>query len=89
MLSMEAVKTVNPKTFNHKKKFFSISCISNLYEMMDAHWTDCDNHFVMYVNQIIMLCTFNLAILNVSHTLIKQKEKNMFLHFSGEKSRPF
>ena len=63
---MEAVETVNPKSFNHKKKFFSISWISNLYEMMDAHWTYCDNHFVMYVNQIIMLCTFSLAILNAS-----------------------
>ena len=31
-----------------------------LYEMMDGHQTYYDNHFMMHVSQLIMLCTLNL-----------------------------
>ena len=60
MLYMQVVKRVNPKSSHHKRnKFFPISLILYLYEIMDVHWT-YDNHFIiklMYVNQIIMLGT--------------------------------
>ena len=41
------------------KNFVSISLIFYLYEMMFTK-PICDNHFMMYVSQIIMLCTLNL-----------------------------
>lgn len=31
-----------------------------LYEKMDVSWTYCGNHFIIYVNQTIMLYTLNL-----------------------------
>ena len=46
--------TVNPKRSYHKEKIFSISLILYLYEMIDIHKT-YDNHFMVYVSQIIML----------------------------------
>ena len=48
---MSIVKRVNPE-FQHKKTFFSL--ILYLCEVMDVHQT-CGNHFMMPVNQIIML----------------------------------
>ena len=49
---------VNPKNSHHKEKIF----LKNLYlcEVMDIHQTYCDNHFIMYVSQIIMLYTLSL-----------------------------
>ena len=57
---MKVVKRANPKSSHHKETFFSISLILWVYEMMDVQWTHCDNHFMMYTNQIIMLYTLNL-----------------------------
>ena len=47
---------VNPKFSS--QKFFSF--ILYLYKTMDIHETYCDNHFRMYVTQIITLYTLNL-----------------------------
>ena len=55
------VKRVDPKSSQHrKKKIFSISLILYPYKMMDTPSTYCDNHFMMYVNQILMLYTLKL-----------------------------
>ena len=48
------VKRGNPKDSHHKEKFASVSFILYLY-MMDVHWTYYDSHFMMYINQIIIL----------------------------------
>ena len=53
---MKFVKRVNPRVLI-KGKTFSISLILYLYDMMDVHYTYCDNHFMMRVSQIIMLYT--------------------------------
>ena len=74
MLCMKAVKRVNPKSSHHKKKKFSISLILYLYEMAGIHETYCDNHFMMYVSQFIMLSTLNLYIA-VCQLYLKLKEK--------------
>ena len=43
-----------------RKKFFSISLMLYLYEMMDGHQTYCGDHFEMFVSQIMMLYTLNV-----------------------------
>ena len=59
---MKAVERVNPKSSHHKEKvfFFFFLFILYLYEMVDIHQIFCDNHFMMYVSQIIMLHTINI-----------------------------
>ena len=37
MLYMKIVKRVNPKNYHYKEKFFSISLILYLYEIMAVH----------------------------------------------------
>ena len=32
----------------------------HLHEIMNVHYASCDNHFMMYMSQIIMLYTLNL-----------------------------
>ena len=58
MFYTNVVKRVKPE-FPSQGDFF-LYLMSHLYEMMDDHETYCDNHFMMYVSQIIMLCTLNL-----------------------------
>ena len=58
MLYMKVVESKSQE-FSPQIKFFSISLILCLYEMMDVHWT-YDNHFMMYVSQINVLYTLNL-----------------------------
>ena len=49
------------KSARHKEKiYFSISLMLYIYEMIYTQQTYCDNHFMMYVSQIIMLYTLNL-----------------------------
>ena len=43
-----------------------------------TYWTYCDNHFMTYVNQIIMLYTLNLYVLYVNHISIKLEEKKTY-----------
>ena len=45
-----------------------------LYEMMDIHSSYCGNHFMICVNEIIMLYTLNLA-LCVSYIPVKLEEE--------------
>ena len=40
--------------------FFPYSLILYLYEMMNVLYTYSDNHFMMYVGQIVSLYTLNL-----------------------------
>ena len=42
-----------------KEKIFSISLILYLYDMC-IFTKRCDNHFMMYVSQVIMLYTLNI-----------------------------
>ena len=56
---MKVVKRVNPKHSHPKEKIIFISLIVYLYEMMDVPKTYCNNHFMMYVSQIIMLYTLD------------------------------
>ena len=60
MLYMRVMKTVNPEFSSQEKKFFSISLVLYLYEMMDGYQTYCEDHFVMFVSQIMMLYTLNV-----------------------------
>ena len=60
MLYMNIVKRVNSKSSHHKENIFSISLILYVYEMRDVHCICYDNHFMMYVSQIIMLYAVNL-----------------------------
>ena len=57
---MKVGKGVNLKSSHPKKKIFSISLILYPYEIMDVHWTHYDNHFMMYISQIIMPYTLTL-----------------------------
>ena len=43
-----------------KKKWFSVSLIMYLYEMMDIHLTFSGNHFRKYIYQIIIQYTISL-----------------------------
>ena len=52
-----------------------VSFIFNLYEMMVAYQTYCGNYFVVYINQIIMLYTFNYTVLFVNFFSTKLEEK--------------
>ena len=56
---MKAVERLNPKSSHHKEKIFFLF-ILYLYEMVDIHQIFCDNHFMMYISQIIMLHTINI-----------------------------
>ena len=62
MLYMKIVK--NKSQEFSPQIIFSISLVLYLYELMNVHWTYYDNHFMMYVSQIIMLCTLNLSIIS-------------------------
>ena len=44
---------------------------------MDVHPIYCDNHFMMYVSQVIMLCTLNLYNAVCQYISIKLEEKNL------------
>ena len=46
--------------------------------MMDVHWTYCDNHFVMYVNQIMVLYILNLHSATCQLYLNKTERKNIY-----------
>ena len=56
---MKVVKSVNTKR-SHQGKIFFLSFLFYLYKIMDCHQPYCDNHFMMYTSQIIMLYTLNL-----------------------------
>lgn len=46
-----------------RKKFFLLVCflfLCYLYEILDANYTYCDNHFTVYVSQLLMLYSLNL-----------------------------
>ena len=49
-----------------ESKFFCISLLLYLREMIDVQYTYCDHHFVMYVSQIIILYTTAYAVLYVN-----------------------
>ena len=52
---------VNPKSScDKKKKTFFSSFVVCLYEMMNVNQTFCDDHFTIYLSQIIVLYTLNL-----------------------------
>ena len=57
---MKVIKRVSPKSFQHKEKFISFSFLLYLYEIMDVHKTYCDDHFMMYISQIMVLHSLNL-----------------------------
>ena len=42
-----------------RREHIFLSLTLYLCEMMDVHYIYCDNHFMMYINQIIMLYTFS------------------------------
>ena len=68
---MKVGKRVNPKEFSSQGKiFFSISLMLHLYERMDVPWIYCAHHFMMYVNQIIMLHILHL------HSAVRQLYPN-------------
>ena len=48
---MKVVKRVNPKILSEDKNLNK--------QIIDIHSAYCDNHLIMYVNQIIMLYTLN------------------------------
>ena len=60
MLYMKVIKRGNPEFSSQRKNFIRISLILHLYEMMYVHQTYCNNHFMKYGGQIIMLYTLNL-----------------------------
>ena len=61
MLYVEVVPRVNLKSLiTEKKKFFSMSLILEVYDLMGVHQTCCSSHFMIYVSQISMLYTLNL-----------------------------
>ena len=69
MSYMKIVNRVNPKHSHHKKKIlFSISL-----PLHRCPLNSCDNHFIMYINQVITLCTLNLY--SVNYMSIKLEEK--------------
>lgn len=38
-----------------------LSCVSvSLYDMMNVYEIYCGDHFMIYISQVFMLCTFNL-----------------------------
>ena len=47
--------------------------------MIDFHQTYVDNHFMMYVSQIIMLY-LNYTVLSVNYISIKLEEKNKHMY---------
>ena len=61
MLHVKALR-VNSKHSHHRDIFFSMSLLLYLYEMIDVHQINYDNHFMMCVSQIIMLYTLYSAV---------------------------
>ena len=49
---------VNPKNSHHMEKFKNLLMFR--HAVMGVHLMYCDNHFMMYISQIIMLYTLNL-----------------------------
>lgn len=64
-----------PRELITRKKTFSISLILYLYEMIDIH-KNYDNHFTVYVSQIIMLYMLNLYSASCQLYLNKTGRKN-------------
>ena len=64
MMYGKFVTRINPKNSQHKKSFFlpnlSLLFLLYPYEKMDVSWAYCGDHFIIYVNRTIMLCTLNI-----------------------------
>ena len=83
MLYMKVVKRVNPEFSSQEKNFFNlfnfVSIWDDGYSLKDNH----DNHFMMYVSQIIMLYTLSLfsavwqLYFNKTGRRKKEKKKSM------------
>lgn len=64
---MKVAKRINPKSFHCKEKIrVSVSLTFNQQEKMDIHSTDCADHFMMYISQIIMMYLIQYCIPNMS-----------------------
>lgn len=59
MLYVKIFKGVDTKRSNHKGKYFSISLLFYLYELMAIHKT-YENSFMSHINQIVMLYALDL-----------------------------
>lgn len=59
-LYRKAVNRVNSMNYHKEKKGFPFLFLFYWCEKMDISWTYCENHFTIYVNPSIMLCTLNL-----------------------------
>lgn len=57
MLFMEAVKTVNPNSCSQLHKIIFDYFLKNLHLL---RWLACDNHFRMYISQIIVVVQLKL-----------------------------
>lgn len=55
IIHRKIIKGVNPKSSHHKEECYFPSFLSYLYEAMDVSPTHCGHHFMIHVNQIIML----------------------------------
>ena len=57
-----------------------------LYEMVDVEQIYCDNHFMIFVSQIIMLYTLNLytVVCQLHLSKIGRKKNNYNLYFDPE-----
>ena len=75
---MDVVQRVNPASFHHKEKIVSVVSI---WDDRQHSLNLCDNHFVRYVSQIIMMYTLNLhsdvCQLHLSKTGIKKKKQHL------------
>lgn len=49
---------VNPKNSHHMEKFKNLLMFR--HAVMGVHLMYCDNHFMMYISEIIMLGTLNV-----------------------------
>ena len=58
MVCMEVVKRVNPKSSLHKGKM--VLPVLLFVAIRNDGCDYCDNHFITYVSEVIVLYTFNL-----------------------------
>lgn len=65
------VKRAYLKSPHHKKNFFFLLYP---YEKMDGSWAYCGHHFVMYVNQTVMLYALNSGVCQLFFTILEQKK---------------
>ena len=66
---MNIVNRVNPKSSDHKEKFFSFSFFWYLYEIKGIHWTYCGNPFIIHV-------LYPLSLHSVNYNLNKIVKEN-------------